>query len=184
MNIDEQLFLIINNLAGSNGAVDWFFIFCARYLILVLLAFLIIFILAYNKKSKKTYDLILAWNAVLGIILGLVFNYFLSLIFDRMRPFDAGLGTNIYGEAITTGSFPSEHTMIAFAIAASIYLVHKKSGLVAFAFAFLVGFSRIYVGVHYPLDIIVGAFVGVGMAYLAAKVVTPKFLEIKKKKKL
>jgi len=183
MNVDINLFLSINSLAGNNPVADQFFIFCGRYLILLLFIFLIVYIFAYNKKTKKTYDLILAWNAVLAILLGLGFNFILKLICFRPRPFDIGLGENIYGDTITAASFPSEHTMIAFAIATSIFLVHRRFGILAFAIALLVGFSRIAVGVHYPCDVLGGALVGIAMAVFAAQVITPRFLEIKNRKK-
>ena len=60
-------------------------------------------------------------------------------------------------------SFPSGHTSSAFTFAMAITMVLKKKGVAipAFIFAFLMGISRIYVGVHYPTDVIVGAFVGI-----------------------
>ncbi|HHY73456.1 MAG TPA: phosphatase PAP2 family protein [Bacillus bacterium] len=51
-------------------------------------------------------------------------------------------------------SFPSDHTTGAFALALAVLFVHRKIGLGMLLFAFLTGFSRIYVGHHYPLDIL------------------------------
>lgn len=60
-------------------------------------------------------------------------------------------------------SFPSGHTSSAFTFAMAITMVLKKKGvaIASFIFAFLMGVSRIYVGVHYPTDVIVGAVVGI-----------------------
>ncbi len=60
-------------------------------------------------------------------------------------------------------SFPSGHTSSAFTFAMAITMVLKKKGvaIASFIFAFLMGLSRIYVGVHYPTDVIVGAVVGI-----------------------
>ncbi len=60
-------------------------------------------------------------------------------------------------------SFPSGHTSSAFTFAMAITMVLKKKGvaIASFIFAFLMGVSRIYVGVHYPTDVIAGAFVGI-----------------------
>lgn len=65
-------------------------------------------------------------------------------------------------------SFPSGHTSSAFTFAMAITMVLKKKGVAipAFIFAFLMGLSRIYVGVHYPTDVIVGAFVGIVYALI------------------
>ena len=59
-------------------------------------------------------------------------------------------------------SFPSGHTSSAFTFALAITMVLKNKwvGIGSFVFAFLMGISRIYVGVHYPTDVIAGAFVG------------------------
>lgn len=59
-------------------------------------------------------------------------------------------------------SFPSGHTSSAFtfALAVTMVLKNKWVGISSFVFAFLMGISRIYVGVHYPTDVIAGAFVG------------------------
>ncbi len=60
-------------------------------------------------------------------------------------------------------SFPSGHTSSAFtfAMALTMVLKNKWAGIGSFVFAFLMGISRIYVGVHYPTDVIAGAFVGI-----------------------
>ncbi len=65
-------------------------------------------------------------------------------------------------------SFPSGHTSSAFTFAMAITMVLKKKGvaIASFIFAFLMGVSRIYVGVHYPTDVIVGAFVGIVYALI------------------
>ena len=79
------------------------------------------------------------WNA----------GYAFPEIVERMKP--------------TSLSFPSGHTSSAFTFAMAITMVLKKKGvaIASFIFAFLMGISRIYVGVHYPTDVIVGAVVGI-----------------------
>ncbi len=79
------------------------------------------------------------WNA----------GYAFPEIVERMKP--------------TSLSFPSGHTSSAFTFAMAITMVLRKKGvaIASFIFAFLMGISRIYVGVHYPTDVIVGAVVGI-----------------------
>ena len=92
-------------------------------------------------------------------------------------------------------SFPSGHTSSAFTFAMAIAMTLKNKGVsvAAFIFAFLMGMSRIYVGVHYPTDVIVGAFVGILDAvigyFIFAKLydavypkIEAKFAEMKAKK--
>lgn len=70
-------------------------------------------------------------------------------VIDRMKP--------------TSLSFPSGHTSSAFTFAMAITMVlkNKWAAIGSFVFAFLMGVSRIYVGVHYPTDVIMGAVVGI-----------------------
>jgi undecaprenyl-diphosphatase len=64
-------------------------------------------------------------------------------------------------EKLTSFSFPSGHTSSAFAACAAILFLNKKMGIPAIIFAALMGFSRIYVEVHYCTDVIGGAIVGI-----------------------
>jgi undecaprenyl-diphosphatase len=80
-------------------------------------------------------------------------SYVLKPFFGRLRPND-----------ITSFSFPSNHAINIFALAMILSWYYRKSTLVFFTIACLVGFSRIYIGVHYPLDVAAGAIVGVTCA--------------------
>ncbi|WP_055591068.1 phosphatase PAP2 family protein [Streptacidiphilus griseoplanus] len=73
-------------------------------------------------------------------------------------------------------SFPSNHTVIAFAAAAALLVVHRRLGAVALLAAVAVGVSRVWIGVHYPHDALAGALVGVVVAVpliLAARRAAP-----------
>lgn len=60
-------------------------------------------------------------------------------------------------------SFPSDHAILLFGLAAIIFLVSRKAGIIAFMYTVLVnGFARVYVGLHYPTDILAGALMGLG----------------------
>jgi len=100
---------------------------------------------------------------------------------NRKRPFE----TYPEIEKLTSGgspSFPSGHTSMAFSTATSLSLVYPKWYVItpSFLWASSVGYSRMHLGVHYPSDVVVGALVGAGSAYLSYK--AQKWLNKKHKK--
>ncbi len=64
----------------------------------------------------------------------------------------------------TDSSFPSNAAGVGFAVATAVFLRYRRIGLSLYALAFLWGFGRVYAGVHYPSDVIVGALIGVAAA--------------------
>lgn len=91
-------------------------------------------------------------------------------IVKRDRPFITYTDIEKIGEG-DNYSMPSGHTSSAFALATSVSVAYPKWYIVApsFAWAGAVGYSRLHLGVHYPSDVIVGAVVGSGSAYLSYK---------------
>lgn len=81
-------------------------------------------------------------------------------------------------------SFPSGHTSDAFATATSLSLAFPKWYVIApsYTYASLVGYSRMHLGVHYPSDVLAGAVIGAGSAYLCYK--AQKWINHKKRNKL
>ena len=65
------------------------------------------------------------------------------------------------------GSFPSDHAALFFALALGVFLVYRKAGVFALAYAALgISLPRIYIGLHYPTDILAGALLGLGCVWL------------------
>ncbi|MFL1463045.1 phosphatase PAP2 family protein [Roseococcus sp. DSY-14] len=75
------------------------------------------------------------------------------------------------------GSFPSDHAVLAFVLATSVFLVHRRAGLFALAWALVVVcLPRVYFGLHYPSDILGGAMIGAAIAVLASGARLPRRL--------
>jgi undecaprenyl-diphosphatase len=118
-------------------------IFFADYLIYII--GIVLLILFFIKKNR-----LMVISTVVSVFLSrIIITEPLKRIINATRP---------NGEPL---SFPSGHAAIVFAIAMAIFYFNKKWGIVAFIVAILVGFSRIWIGVHYPIDILAGALVGI-----------------------
>ncbi len=119
------------------------------------------------KHDKPTQ--IKAYEMIGGIVISAAFTQGLKITTDRQRPADKYPG-EVFPYKIEHGkSFPSGHTSIAFATATSLALEYKKWYVVvpAYMWATSVGYSRMYLGEHYPSDVLGGAIIGTGSAILS-----------------
>lgn len=100
----------------------------------------------------------------------LLTNVALKNIIQRIRPYDVMESLNILIEAQHDFSFPSGHTACSFAAAWTIFrTAPRKYSIPALILAVLISFSRLYVGVHYPTDVLGGLLVGILAAEAAVR---------------
>ena len=116
------------------------------------------------KKTRKAG--VVSAVALLGSLI--INNNIVKNIVQRPRPFVTFTDLQIIIPIPSEFSFPSGHTSSSFAAAAVFYRhLPKKLGLPSVILAGLIGFSRLYVGVHYPTDVIAGVLMGILLSYLA-----------------
>ena len=104
--------------------------------------------------------LLVAATSITTSLLNALFKYAV----ERDRPPTVILDPKPLMEVPTTSSFPSGHTSTSFACAYVISRLAPRLTIPVFVLAALIGFSRVYVGVHYPLDVIAGAIFGLIVA--------------------
>ncbi len=136
---------------------------------------LLVSIINHDKKLQKQSFEILGSLAIATVTTQL-----LKRIVNRPRPYESY--SAIYPDIYESGkSFPSGHTTTAFSTAASLTLTTKKwyIAVPAFAWATSVGYSRMYLGQHYPSDVLMGAAVGTVSAFASHWIM--KKIALKKK---
>lgn len=104
--------------------------------------------------------LLVAATSITTSLLNALFKYAVQ----RDRPPTVILDPKPLMEVPTTSSFPSGHTSTSFACAYVISRLEPRLTIPVFVLAALIGFSRVYVGVHYPLDVVAGAIFGLIVA--------------------
>lgn len=132
-------------------------------IIWILLAALLLF----SKKYRRT-GIEMAAALLIGL---LVCNLTMKPLFARIRPYDYqlehfGRTIRLLIEAQHDYSFPSGHTIASFEAATVLLLHSKKAGIPALILACLIAFSRLYLYVHYPTDVLCSVILGIAIAYL------------------
>ncbi|MBA9026441.1 undecaprenyl-diphosphatase [Peribacillus huizhouensis] len=150
--MNYNLFKSINQLAGHYPFLDGLMAGVTNYALIIYAIVLLLIWFIGKDQYKKT----VVYAAITGV-LGLFLNFVIGHIYFEPRPFVTH-PVNLLVKHTADASFPSDHTTGAFALALAVLFVHRRIGIGMLLFAFLTAFSRIYVGHHYPLDIL-GSFI-------------------------
>lgn len=153
--------------ALGNGGILWIVLTCI--------------LLAFPKTRRAGFILAaaLCWDLVLC-------NGILKNLFARIRPFDVNTAMELLIRKPKDYSFPSGHTAASFAAVSALYFSGmRKLWKIALPIALVIAFSRLYLYVHYPTDILGGAIVGVIAGYVGyqtVKMLQQKFFTDKNNK--
>jgi undecaprenyl-diphosphatase len=172
--LDYGILTFLNQFANRSWTVDTLvFLLAHNY---VLKTGLIVGLLgwAWFRRSNTAQARTILIFGVIASCAGVLVNRLLSLVVPfRVRPMrsdliDFVLPQTVNPQALLSWSaFPSDNATLFFGLAATVYLVSRRAGLVAFAHVLVVvGFARVYLGYHHPTDILAGALLGVGMVLL------------------
>ncbi|RYD94193.1 MAG: phosphatase PAP2 family protein [Sphingobacteriales bacterium] len=178
--IDRHLFQLINS-KWHNGFFDTVAPVIRNSITwLPLYLFLLVFAIA-NFKKKAFWWIVLA--ACVPILGDLVSSGFLKKTFWRVRPCNepslADSMRFLLSYRPQSSSFPSSHAVNHFAMATFYFVTLKeyigKWAWLFYGWAFIIIYSQVYVGVHYPVDVICGAIIGFVLGYLPARSFNKQF---------
>ena len=114
-------------------------------------------------RARSTADpvrIATALWAPLGMLLAIGVNQPIGNAIAERRPYDVLQHVLVLVPRTTDFSFPSDHAVMAGAVAAGLWWVERRLGLVAAVAALAMAFARVYVGAHYPLDVVAGLALG------------------------
>ncbi len=133
---------------------------------IIWIAFIFIFLAA---KELKDQGKIMIIAFALNILL---VNILVKNLVARPRPYEVANFTNLLVHKLSDNSFPSGHTSYAFTFATIITRLNKNKALVVFTdiLAILIAFSRLYLYVHFPTDVLAGVVFGILIGILSIKI--------------
>lgn len=167
--------------------LDWIQTYCRNGFLDAVLPFLSILVnkgiicivlaivLLSFKKTRKS-GIVISIALTIGLI---AVNLTLKPLVGRIRPYDMKEGVELLVARLSDASFPSGHTLACFeASFALLFCKHYKIAVPALVYSVIVAFSRLYLYVHYPTDVLAGAVLGILfalVAYLIVRTLDRKF---------
>ena len=163
--MDYSLYEAINGLTGNSGADHLVRLLANDLPVLLVVLVALTFLVPWKTRRRERRSGAVLATASAG--LSLLLNQPIAHLVDRARPYLAHPGhAHLLIARSHDPSFPSDHATGAFALAFAIWLYDRAFGGILLAIAAILSFARVYVGTHYPSDVVAGALIG--MAVVAA----------------
>jgi undecaprenyl-diphosphatase len=161
-SLDKTLFHLVNQ-AGQNSFFDWFMPFMTdlknfTYILAILGGYLL-----WRERRAGLIFLVF-----IGLTLAITDSFSSRLLKEwvgRIRPCQVLQGFRLLTDCNTSYSFPSSHAVNIFAAAYFLSQPFRRLAPLFFCIAAIVAYSRVYIGIHYPLDVIGGAAIGLLIAW-------------------
>ena len=161
-SLDYDLFRGINGWAGRSQAVDAMIVACAKFLPVAFALVLVGLWLSWRRTNQRA-----AFLAGISALVALGIGQLIGMAFPRPRPYLAHQ-VNLLISSTADTSFPSDHATLGFAVAVLVWRYNPRAGTALLSLALVLAFARIFVGAHYPSDVLGGALLGTLTSMLIA----------------
>lgn len=166
--LDRGIFLWLNAPAGHNRSLDALGVFFGQYGIFAFAALMVLLWFALPRRASNDRRH-LAYGAVAAAV-GELANYVIASFTYRARPFVAMPHlVHVLVHHSADSSFPSDHATAVFAVAVAMSGTSAPLRWVFWTFAVVIGVARVFIGVHWPTDILAGLVIGAGSAVLTLR---------------
>lgn len=164
--VNVDVFRLINDMGKEYSSLNPGMIFIAEYLVYILALTTIIFWFTRNNSNR-----LMVVCASITFILSEILGKLAGKLHSNYNPFAELPNVNQLIQKAIDNSFPSDHTILFFSFCITFWLFKKGWGFIWVLLAFLVGISRIWVGVHYPADVLAGALISIISAIIVYQVI-------------
>ena len=153
-SLDYTVFQAVNGFAGRNSILDAAMIASAKYLPIVFALALVALWLSWRARNQRG-ALLASVSALVALGLGQL----IGKALPRPRPYLSHTVNQLIPRSLDT-SFPSDHAILGFAVAVMVWRYNRRAGAALLILATLMAIARVFVGAHYPADVLGGAVLG------------------------